>query len=229
MNIKDENKSIYIAFDIDGTIYDAANIIEESFERAVDIFISRNRGMNLKSPTKAEIRNTLGLTLKDIFITLFPEVDEPGRGMLSIICNDELVKMIRDKKGELIKGADEIIPELHSAGYKMLVASNGAKEYCEAILDTYGLLGYFSEPFLYPGEEHENKTEVVRHYLENISDVKNMVMIGDRFTDLEAARENLIPFIGCAFGHAGIEEIKDEKHLVYEFHEIVPTLERMEL
>jgi len=224
-----EDRKNYIAFDIDGTIYDAGNIIEGSFSRAVERFMKENSGPDLRRPAREDIARTLGLPLEEIFRILFPEIDVRGRERLSSICTEELVAMIRDREGELIEGADTVIPELYRAGYKMVVASNGVKQYCEAILETYGLIQYFSEPFVYPGAEHLNKTEVVRHYLNELPDVKNMVMVGDRFTDLEAARDNNIPFIGCAFGHAGIDEIKDEKFLVHAFSEIVPVLEGMKL
>jgi len=229
LNMNNSEKNNYIAFDIDGTIYDAGNIIEGSFSRAVEKFIEENPALNLLHPSKEDITSTLGLPLEEIFRILFPELDQKGRERLSEICTAELVASIRAREGELIEGADTVIPKLHREGYRMVVASNGVKEYCEAILETYGLIQYFSGPFVYPGDEHLNKTEVVRHYLDELCDVKNMIMIGDRYTDLEAARDNNIPFIGCAFGHAGIEEIKDEKYLVHSFGEIVPVLEGMGL
>jgi phosphoglycolate phosphatase-like HAD superfamily hydrolase len=38
-----------------------------------------------------------------------------------------------------------------------------------------------------------------------------LIMVGDRASDRAAARENGVPFIGCAFGHAGDEEIAGER------------------
>ena len=133
---------------------------------------------------------------------LFPELGAEAREYLSLRWTQNLVSLIRQKKGELISGVEETIPLLFNEGYRMLVASNGAKAYVEAILETYDLKKYFSEPFLYAEGEIRNKTDIVGLYLKGL-DYGKIIMIGDRLTDLDAARVNGIPFIGCAFGHAG--------------------------
>jgi adenosylhomocysteine nucleosidase len=127
--------------------------------------------------------------------------------------------MIREKKGTLIENVFETIAELNGKSYKMLVASNGVRAYVEAILETYGLKKYFSEPFIYPEGDIVNKTGVIEYYISALGDPE-IIMIGDRYTDLEAAVENKIPFIGCAFGHAGADEIAGERYIVHNFKEI---------
>jgi adenosylhomocysteine nucleosidase len=212
-----------LAFDIDGTIYDAGDILEESFREGVLSFIESGSCRSLDIPTRDEIIATLGLTLEDIFIKLFPLLDRSERIKLSVICTDNLVNMIREKKGRLIDGADETLKSLNSMNYNMLVASNGARDYVEAILETYNIKRFFSEPFIYAEGKIQNKSDIVRRYLE-LNPERRLIMIGDRATDRSAARDNNIPFIGCAFGHAGEDEIKDEKYIVHSFGEIVEIL-----
>ena len=215
--------NIYIAFDIDGTIYDAGDILEESFRDGVYSFIKGGFGKSLDIPTKEEIIATLGLTLDDIFIKLFPLLTGDERVQLSLMCTDNLVNMIKEKKGSLIDGVDETLKKLHSMNYNMLVASNGARDYVEAILETYDIKKFFSEPFIYAEGKIKNKTEIIKRYLE-LNPERKLVMIGDRATDLDAAKYNNIPFIGCAFGHAGDDEIKGEKYIVNDFRDIVDVL-----
>ena len=215
-----EKKNIYLAFDIDGTIYDAGNILEEAFSEGIESYIKEKSHIILKKPSREEITATLGLPLKEIFLLLFPDSDELTRDELAAICTDNLVRMIREKKGTLIDDVFETIVELDRGNYKMLVASNGVRAYVEAILETYDLKRYFSEPFVYPEGDIVNKTGVVEYYISKLNDLKQIIMIGDRYTDLEAAVENSIPFIGCAFGHAGSDEIAGEKYIVHSFCEI---------
>lgn len=213
-------KSVYLAFDIDGTIYDAGDILEEAFGDGIESYIKDNSELRLKKPSREEITATLGLPLKEIFLILFPDSDEKTRSELADICTENLVKMIREKKGVLIDDVYDTISELNSKNYKMLVASNGVRAYVEAILETYGLKKYFSEPFIYPEGNIVNKTGVIEKYISSLEEPKEIIMIGDRYTDLEAAVENRIPFIGCAFGHAGADEISGERYIVHSFKEI---------
>lgn len=215
-----EKKNIYLAFDIDGTIYDAGDILEEAFGQGLESYIKKSGEVILKKPSREEITATLGLPLEEIFFILFPELNEAARNELSYICTENLVRLIREKKGILLDDVFETIVQLSSENYKMLVASNGERKYVEAILETYELKRYFSEPFVYPEGDIINKTGIVEHYISVLNDASHIIMIGDRYTDLEAAVENKIPFIGCAFGHAGTEEIAGEKYIVHSFKEI---------
>ncbi len=221
------NKNIYLAMDIDGTIYDAGDILEESFSDGIESCIKSGRVPDLNFPSKEDIVKTLGLTLSEIFIQLFPSLEKDNRDELSSICTGNLVNMIRARRGLLIEGVEETVPELSESGYHMLVASNGVKSYVEAILETYDLRKFFSPPFVYPEGEIDDKTGVVEFYCSNLKDADLIIMVGDRFTDLEAARENNIPFIGCAFGHAGTAEMEGEKYIIHSFDELPAMVRRV--
>ena len=218
--------NIYLAFDIDGTIYDAGDILEESFREGVLSFIEGGFCKSMNIPARDEIIATLGLTLDDIFLKLFPLLDQDERIRLSVKCTDNLVNMIREKKGKLIDGVDETLKILNSMNYNMLVASNGARDYVEAILEAYNLKRFFSGPFIYAEGKIRNKSEIIRRYME-LNPERRLIMIGDRATDLAAAKDNNIPFIGCAFGHAGEDEIKDEKYIVHRFSDITEILKKI--
>jgi adenosylhomocysteine nucleosidase len=222
------NNGIFLAFDIDGTIYDAGDILEESFRLGIETFVESGEDSSIHIPTREEITVTLGYPLGEIFMMLFPSLEIHKRNELAVLCTVNLVKMIKEKKGSLIDGVDETLKTLNSMKYNMLVASNGARAYVEAILETYDLKRYFSEPFIYPEGEIKNKTDIIGSYIK-LNPQRELVMIGDRYTDLAAARENGIPFIGCAFGHAGADEIEGEKYIVHDFREIPGILEKIKI
>jgi phosphoglycolate phosphatase-like HAD superfamily hydrolase len=217
---------IFLAFDIDGTIYDAGDILEEAFRYGIESFVKTGGGDAIHVPTREEITVTLGYPLDEIFLMLFPALEAEKRDELSFICTVNLVELIKEKKGTLIDGVDETIKTLNSLNYNMLVASNGARAYVEAILETYDLKRFFSEPFIYPEGEVKNKTDIIGRYL-SLHPGRELIMIGDRYTDLAAAKENGIPFIGCAFGHAGVDEIEGEKYIVHDFRDIPEMLKKI--
>ena len=51
-------------------------------------------------------------------------------------------------------------------------------------------------------------------------------MVGDRKFDIQAARANGIPFIGCAYGYAP-QEIREADLVVKEPAEILPAVETL--
>ena len=72
----------------------------------------------------------------------------------------------------------------------------------------------------------KNKTDIIARY-RDLHPGRELIMIGDRYTDLAAAKENGIPFIGCAFGHAGADEIEGEKYIVDDFRDIPDMIKKI--
>jgi len=221
-----KQKNIYLAFDIDGTIFDAGEILLTAIEQGSDKLKNLRPELNISTPTMQQITSTLGYPLPEIFRMLYPELDAEGRRLYAEIWTENLVSLILARKGILIDGAERIIPQLHAEGFTMLVASNGAREYVEAVLAAYNLKKYFSEPFLYAADGYGTKSGIVKEYMK-VLEPGTFIMIGDRITDLDAARDNSIPFIGCAFGHAGIEEIGGEKYIVHGLDEVPGMVKRV--
>lgn len=221
-----KQKNIYLAFDIDGTIFDAGEILLTAIEQGSDKLKNLRPELNISTPTMQQITSTLGYPLPEIFRMLYPELDAEGRRLYAEIWTENLVSLILARKGILIDGAERIIPQLHAEGFTMLVASNGAREYVEAVLAAYNLKKYFSEPFLYAADGYGTKSGIVKEYMK-VLEPGTFIMIGDRITDLDAARDNSIPFIGCAFGHAGIEEIGGERYIVHGLDEVPGMVKRV--
>lgn len=214
-----KQKNIYLAFDIDGTIFDAGEILLTAIEQGSDKLKALRPDVNISTPTMRQITATLGYPLPEIFSMLYPELDAEGRRLYAEIWTENLVHLILAREGILIDCADRVMPQLYAEGYTMLVASNGAREYVEAVLAAYDIKKYFSEPFLYAADGYGTKSGIVKEYIRAL-EPGTFIMIGDRITDLDAARDNSIPFIGCAFGHAGIEEIGGEKYIVHSLDEL---------
>lgn len=221
-----KDKNIYLAFDIDGTIFDAGEILLTAIEQGSDKLKNLRPELNISTPTMQQITSTLGYPLPEIFRMLYPELDAEGRRLYAEIWTENLVSLILARKGILIDGAERIIPQLHAEGFTMLVASNGARAYVEAVLAAYDLKQYFAEPFLYAEDGYGTKSGIVKEYMQ-VLEPGQFIMIGDRVTDLDAARDNSIPFIGCAFGHAGIEEIGGERYIVHSLEEVPAMIERV--
>ena len=122
----------YLALDIDGTLFDSSDIIEDAFKDGMlkfDGYYSKSR----RVPGKDDIISVIGQPTSIIFRTLFPDLSEDEKQKLNDFCTDSLVDLINNGGGSLIKGVFPTLRRLHGEGYKLLAASNGRIEYISAI------------------------------------------------------------------------------------------------
>ncbi len=215
----------YLAFDIDGTIYDSTEIVVEAFHRGIVNFIKKYKVEDIVIPGYDDLLDLLGIPVDDIFKTLFPGLSSDDSQKLNDECTGSLIAEIRNGGGIIFDHVYSTMEKLYNSGYAILTASNGRREYVEAILETYDLKKFFSEPMIYTGKGIPDKISVVRYYIKNVVNDDLIIVIGDRYTDREAAFKNGVPFIGCSFGHAGDTELKGEKWVADSFDKIPEAVE----
>jgi len=222
------SKKIFLAFDIDGTIFDVSEMIVDSFQNGINNFLLKHKDLSIDMPSKEGIVSVLGIPIDEIFVRLFPSLTPPLQKEMNEFCTETLVKDIRLGYGKIFFGVEEVLQQFYQKGYTLTVASNGRSEYIEAILKTYGLLNLFSKPIAYLNNELDSKSHIVKYYIDNLLSKDDLIiMIGDRFTDREAAESNNIPFVGCSFGHTGDVELKGIKWIVHDFREIPDVVEQI--
>ena len=218
----------YLAFDIDGTIYDCGDIIVNAFHEGIGQFMKEFPHYHLSVPEKESILSLVGMPTDLIFKRLFPDLKNSDYGLIEDHCTVSEIRLVRRGGGRIFEGAYETLEKLYDDKYKLLVASNGRRAYIEAILSTYRLTGFFKEPLIVVNEKNiKNKTDIIKYYNDNISRGEALIMIGDRGSDRIAAVENSIPFIGCSFGHAGGEEI-DSPWIAESFSDIPDLVKKIE-
>jgi len=210
----------YIAFDIDGTIYDSSEIIVDAYHRGIRNYMEKHGNPGISIPGYRELVGVVGIPVEEIFTTLFPGLGREAQREIGGLCNDAFVEIIGKGGGRVFGHVHSTMESLSRTGYVMLAASNGRKEYVEIILRSFDLMKYFSPPFIYTGPGIPDKVAIVARYKEKVSGDNLLIMIGDRYTDRDAALKNKIPFIGCAFGHAGESEIAGSRWIVRGFDEI---------
>ncbi len=217
----------YLALDIDGTLFDSGDIIEDAFKDGMlkfDRYYSKSR----RVPGKDDIISVIGQPTGIIFRTLFPDLSEEEKQKLNDFCTESLVDLIHNGGGNLIKGVFPTLRRLHGEGYKLLAASNGRIEYISAILKSNGIGDFFSDPIITIGRDIRDKSEIIKYYKTNIVNNSLFIMIGDRFSDKNSADINNIPFIGCDFGYGAGEELRGSKWIVNEFNSIYSIIKSIE-
>ncbi|HON80399.1 MAG TPA: HAD hydrolase-like protein [Spirochaetota bacterium] len=220
-----------VAFDIDGTIYDCGDIVVDAFQEGARRF-GELHGAGIATPSREEILRHVGIPTDEIFVNLYPMLGAAAQLELNDLSMESLSAMVRGGGGILYEGVRETIEGLFRGGRRILAASNGKLPYIQAILETYGLMEFFEGPLVVVGKELKDKSDIVRHYLDSRCNDELLIMVGDRESDVRAAKVNGVPFIGCAFGHAGTEEMMGERWIVEDFSDIpdvVKAIEGMDL
>lgn len=217
----------FLAFDVDGTIYDCSDIIVEAFEEGISRFKLKT-SVNINVPAREEIILQLGQPNDLIFQSLFPDLRGPELQKINDFCIESLTGFVTAGKGTLFDGVRPTMELLISEGYQLLIASNGRKEYIEAVMKSNDIMKYISKPVICINNVIKDKNDIIGHYIRHRSKGNPMIMIGDRASDKIAAAENGIPFIGCAFGHTGSMEINDSRWIARDFNSIYDIVKEVE-
>lgn len=128
-----------IIFDMDGTLWDSAANVAESWNEAI-----RQDGRLNKALTETDIKGVMGKTMDVIAKLLFPEISEKEQETLLAECCRIENDYLREHGGVLYPDLEDTFKELKKT-YELYIVSNCQKGYIEAFLDHYHFWDYFSD------------------------------------------------------------------------------------
>ncbi|EKR52525.1 haloacid dehalogenase-like hydrolase [Leptospira interrogans str. FPW1039] len=198
-----------LAFDVDGTLFSSEGIILEVYRDSILNFSKTSR-IQIELPSRDRIMAEIGKPVKTIFFNLLPQLNEEQRDSISDSVLRFLCDRIKKGEGEFYPNVLETIEILAQKGYRILAASNGRKPYIQTILEVSGILPKFEPILVLDNKRIRTKAEILEEYIKLYHLKPNQIlMIGDRLSDHEAARQNGCPFAFCSYGHAPEGEIPD--------------------
>jgi len=217
-------KTQAVAFDMDGTLYSSQPLIEKVYADSI-LEYNQKFCQNLVPPTFKQIETWIGQPVRDIYLGLFPGITEELMFHLGAIIGREFKTAIAQKGGLLFDGVQEVFSGLVQKGMLILLASNGKREYLQAIINKFNLN---IEPFVCVGESGiVNKGQILKYYLDFYEmQPTDLIMVGDRESDFKAARDAGCYFIGCNFGHGEAHEIQGADSLISNLTEITGVIEK---
>jgi len=192
----------YLFFDLDGTLTYPRLGITNSFIYAL-------KKHNIEVLDRTELYKFIGPPLFDSFKTF---------GMADIEANQAVAdyRVYFSEKGllenKVIEGIPEALKTLKEKGYKLVIATSKPEPYTVRILEHFDLADYFDfiSGALLDGTRNK-KSDVIRHAINSlkITELDKVLMIGDRFYDIEGAKENGIKSMGVTFGCGSKEELQN--------------------
>ena len=210
----------HIIFDLDGTISNPEIGILNGYKYTFP-------KVDLPTPSDEVLRTLIGPPLRVVFEKMYG---------LSAEQTDFAIKTYRvyynelggAYENELYAGMTELLHALHQQGKKLHIATRkGAMT--EQILQHFQIRNYFSQIQHYNEEKNITTKEKMIELImqsENENDKNNVVMIGDRNTDIEAAHYHQIKSIGVSYGFGSKDELERIQptylaHNIDELHSVL--------
>ena len=196
----------YILFDLDGTLSDPKVGICTSFQYALS-------KMGIDEPDIDKLEPVIGPPLKDSFMGLYNLNEEEAEQAKTYY--RERYSDVGKFENEIYPGIPELLRDLKKKGRVVALASSKLTPYCEEILEHFGIREYFDYVVgsLLDGSRDQKEdiiNEAIREMFEGEEpDYDEVVMIGDRKYDIEAALNVGITSIGVTYGYGSREELEE--------------------
>ncbi len=192
----------YILFDLDGTLTDPMVGITKSVQYALKHY-------GIEENDLKKLCLFIGPPLKDSFMEYYGFSEEKAA---------EAITVYREYFSETglfenmeYSGIRDVLAELKAAGKRLYVATSKPELFSKQILEHFRLTEYFD--FIGGANMDETrvkKGDVIRYVLEEnqITDLDQVVMVGDRKHDILGAKEHGLDSVGVLYGYGSREELQ---------------------
>ena len=192
----------YCLFDLDGTLTDPGIGITDSVMYALKKF-------DIDVKDRSELYPFIGPPLDYSFKTYFGFTDE--QAVLAIKYYREFFSTKGLYENEVYEGIPGMLEELKKRGVTVALATSKPYEFSVEILRHFGLSGYFDHVGAATMDGRISKKEdVISNLLGqlNYEDKASVLMVGDRYHDIEGAKANGLYSAGVLWGYGTEEELK---------------------
>jgi phosphoglycolate phosphatase len=206
-----------IIFDMDGTLFQTETVLVPALHKTFDR-LRREALWQGDTPVEEYLR-ILGVPIAEVWRQLMPEASEAVRKQADAWFLEDIIAEIEQGNGRLYPDVLTTLAALADQEIPLFVASNGRQRYLAAIRTAFQLEHYFIDFYGLDRFSLPSKSALVKQLL-NDYQIERAVMVGDRRSDIQAAKDNGIWSIGCRFGFANDEELRGADVIIHQFSEI---------
>jgi adenosylhomocysteine nucleosidase len=200
-----------LIFDMDGTLFQTDRILETSLHDTFNYL--RSKGLWEQNTPIEKYREIMGVPLPVVWETLLPDYSDQIRQQANEWFHEKLIANIESGQGALYPYVEEFFQYCKEKSMPIYIASNGQSEYLSAIVNYYHLDEWVTETFSIQQISSQNKSDLVRAIVEKYKITKGLV-IGDRLSDIRAAKDNDLISIGCNFDFAQADELAQADQVI---------------
>ncbi|WP_235973514.1 HAD family hydrolase [Peribacillus faecalis] len=212
-----------IIFDMDGTLFQTDKILETALHDTFEYL--RERELWSKKTPIDTYRKIIGVPLPDVWATLLPNQPVTVRNKANEIFHEQLIRHIQEGNGALYPNTIEMLQSLKEKGYELIIASNGQTAYLQAIVSYYRLDCWVTQTFSIERIATMKKSDLVAAIKKKYGITKGAV-VGDRLSDIEAAKCNGFLAIGCRFEFAQEDELAQADYVINDLLELLPIVQK---
>ena len=205
-----------IIFDMDGTLWDSAKAVADSWTEVVAREYTPERVI-----TEEEIKSVMGLTMDKLAARIFPELPEEKRLQLLDVCGREENEYLRTHGAIVYPQVEETFQKLKEK-YHLYIVSNCQSGYIEAFLEYYGYGKYIEDMECY-GNNGLVKGENIRKVAER-NHLTKAVYVGDIQGDYDASMQAGVEFIHAGYGFGTVDANVPEIAAFAELPEVVKSV-----
>ena len=180
-----------IIFDLDGTLWDSAQAVVDSWNEKITYFPDIDYYITME-----QMYGYMGKTMEEIGLSFFNTVSKERALELLKICMDYENLYIEEHGGILFEGLEETLAALKEE-YFLAIVSNCQEGYIEAFLKHHKLEKYFDDTENY-GRTKRCKGDNIKLLVERNN--VEAVYVGDTMGDYDATMQAGLPFIHAAYG-----------------------------
>ena len=193
----------YILMDLDGTLTNSKEGITKCLQYALEYFGVQIDNLN-------SLEKYIGPPLEQTFREGFGFGKEQAE--VAIEKYRERFVPIGMYENRLYAGMEDALQRLKESGKVLIVATSKPEKFAITILKHFGIDGYFDDICgADPSVNRNEKEEVIRYALEKheLTDLSDVLMVGDRKYDVEGARECGLLCMGVLYGFGSREELEE--------------------
>ncbi len=189
----------YLFFDLDGTLTNPVEGITRSIQYALE-----SQGVEVED--RYALKRYIGPPLSVTFAEYFE-----GEQIAEAVAKyRERYNVYGWQENEPYAGIGEALKTLKEAGFRVCMATSKPEVFARRIAEHFGLAEHFHVICGATMDGRVNtKEEVIRYAIEaaGVEDVSEILMIGDRYHDVEGAAACGIPTLGVLYGFGEREEL----------------------
>ncbi|MCM3749250.1 HAD hydrolase-like protein [Paenibacillus pasadenensis] len=213
--------SFTVIFDMDGTLFQTNQILGLALEDTFAHF--RNVQLWAGDAPLEKYQQIMGVPLPVVWETLMPDHSAGIREQANELFLERLIAHIQSGKGALYPDVEAVLQHLTDAGCTVYVASNGLAAYLKAINDYFRLDRWVTEIYSIEQISSQNKSDLVQLIKIN-GGITHGAVVGDRMSDIKAARDNGLISIGCRFDFAQEDELTHADIVIDRFIDLKSVL-----
>lgn len=214
-----------LIFDYDGTVNETLKIYMPAVEKAID-WLEGPCGLEVERPEPERMAGWLGMNMDDMWADFMPGLDEETKMKAALMVGKIMLERTAAHEAGWYEGMEECLDLLKEQGYSMAVLSNCGIPYAKTQWETFGMDRWFDAFFQCESFDNAPKEDIMKaiasDYEKAVGETpvsrkesaagagsEGFLVIGDRNSDLGAAKAITAPFIGCVYGYGKYGELDE--------------------